>query len=246
MTQWINGPMLGFDTETTGVNPFQDRIVTAALVGRGPLGTEQRTWLINPGVEIPEGAAAIHGISTEYAREHGMAPEVALEEIALELAAAFRYRVPVVAFNAAFDLTIIESELERHGLPTIGERIGSPLGPVIDPLVVDRGIDRFRKGKRKLVDLCGHYGIEDSGHLHTADVDVAATLDVLAAQAQRHPELAGRSLGELHVWQREQHRNWARGFNEWRRQQGFEGPGAGLEWPLHTVAGEEQEHRRSA
>ena len=235
MTHWIDGPLLGFDTETTGVNPFHDRIVSAALVGRGPGGTQQRTWLIDPGVDIPEGAAAIHGITTEHAREFGAPPAQALAEISAELVAAFRFGVPVVAFNASFDLTIIARELERHSLPTIGERLGAPLAPVLDPLVMDRGVDKYRKGKRKLVDLCSHYGVEESGNLHTADVDVAATLDVLAAQAERHPELRVQSLAELHAWQDASHREWAEHFNEWRRGQGFEGPGAGLEWPLCTV-----------
>lgn len=232
MTALTEGPLLGFDTETTGVNPFRDRIVTAALVGRGPRGTFQRTWLIDPGVEIPEQAAAIHGISTEHAREHGMNPAAALEQIAAELTAALRLGIPLVAFNASFDLTIIEAELERHGLSTLGERLGRPLSPVIDPLVLDRALDRYRRGKRKLVDLCGVYGVEDSGNLHTADVDVAATLDVLAAMVTKHPELSGQDLADLHDWQAGQHRAWAQNFNSWRASQGFEGPGASLHWPL--------------
>ncbi|MGC0250138.1 exonuclease domain-containing protein [Pseudactinotalea sp. Z1748] len=232
MTALTQGPLLGFDTETTGVNPFRDRIVTAALVGRGPHGTEQRTWLINPGVEIPEQAAAIHGISTAHARANGMDPKQALAEISAELTAAFSRDVPVVAFNATFDLTIIEAELERHRLPTIGERLGRPLSPVIDPLVLDRALDRYRRGKRKLVDLCQVYGVEDAGNLHTADVDVAATLDVLAAQAHRHPELLTQDLDQLHQWQAGQHRAWAQNFNSWRASTGFEGPGASLHWPL--------------
>lgn len=232
MSNLTDGPLLGFDTETTGVNPFHDRIVTAALVGRGPHGTEQRTWLIDPGVEIPEQAAAIHGISTEHAREHGVEPARALAEIAAELTAAFKHRVPVVAFNAAFDLTIIERELERHGLSTISERLGTPLAPVVDPLVLDRALDRYRPGKRKLVDLCEVYGVADAGQLHTADVDVAATLDVLAKQAERHPELAAQDLAQLHLWQAGQHRAWASGFNKWRQSKGLEGPGASLDWPL--------------
>ncbi|MCP6451477.1 hypothetical protein NL490_27705, partial [Klebsiella pneumoniae] len=81
-----------------------DRIVTAALVRRDAAGTRTRTWLIDPGVEIPEGASAIHGISTERARADGVPPPQALEEIAALIAEAQRAGVPVVAFNAAFDL----------------------------------------------------------------------------------------------------------------------------------------------
>ena len=73
---WSQLPWLGFDTETTGVNVTSDRLVTAALVlrpgGATPQGSDTvRTWLADPGVSIPDGAAAVHGITTEYAREHG-------------------------------------------------------------------------------------------------------------------------------------------------------------------------------
>ena len=85
-TLWIDGPLLGFDTETTGTDVTRDRIVTAALVlshGPGREAETVATWLIDPGVEIPEAAAAVHGISTAHAREHGMQPAEALEEVGL-------------------------------------------------------------------------------------------------------------------------------------------------------------------
>lgn len=232
MMSWIEGPLLGFDTETTGVNPLRDRIVTAALIGRGKDGTHERTWLIDPGVPIPEAAAAIHGISTEHAQAHGMQPRQALVELSNELTAAFTYAIPVVAYNATFDLSIIEAELQRHGLPTIGQRLGRPLGPVVDPLVLDRALDRYRRGKRKLVDLCQHYGVQESGDLHTADVDVTATLDVLQALARHHPQMLDFTLEDLHHWQADQHRAWAADFNQWRQSKGWDGPGACMDWPL--------------
>ena len=55
---WTQGPFLGFDTETTGVNTSTDRIVTAALITREGGVTTERTWLLNPGVEIPVEAAS--------------------------------------------------------------------------------------------------------------------------------------------------------------------------------------------
>lgn len=230
-TSWVEGPFLGFDTETTGVSTSGDRIVTGALVHRHPLlGTSVQTWLIDPGVEIPEGAAAIHGITTEHARVHGQQPAEALEEIAAQIAQALGEGTPIVAFNATFDMCILDSELRRHGLRTIADRLGrEPVG-VIDPLVLDRAVDRFRKGKRKLVDLCAVYGVDESGDLHTADVDVIATLDVLAAMTRRHPTLGEMSLETLHAYQVDAHRTWATSFNDWRTRQGFDGPGAGLDW----------------
>lgn len=229
---WIDGPLLGFDTETTGVDVETDRIVTAALVRRDGAGTHARRWLIDPGVEIPAAASAIHGITTEDARANGEPAALALEEIATALAAAIDAGVPVVAYNAAFDLCLLTAELRRHGLATVSERLGREVVGVIDPLVLDRAEDRYRPGKRRLVDLCGYYQIAEAGRLHTADVDVVATLDVLAAIVDRHPHLAAISLERLHAYQVTAHRSWATGFNAWRASKGLEGPGAELTWPV--------------
>ncbi len=232
---WIDGPVLGFDTETTGVDVTSDRVVTAAIVRREAGVQAVSTWLVDPGVEIPEGASAIHGITTEHARTHGRQPAAALEEIARTLAAGLLRDEPVVAYNASFDLSLLDAELRRHGLPTLPERIGRPVRVVIDPLVLDRHLDRYRRGKRRLGNLCEHYGVTASAALHSADVDVAATLDVLAAVARAFPVVAETPLEELHEIQVVAHRRWADSFNAWRLGQGLTGPGAELEWPVREL-----------
>lgn len=235
---WIDGPLLGFDTETTGVDPTRDRLVTAALVSRGPRradGTrhqEVRSWLADPGVEIPEAAAAVHGVSTERARAEGRPVVEVLEEVASRLAQAMSRGTPVVAFNGSFDLALIESELARHGLDTLRRRLGGQLGPIADPLVLDRAVDRYRRGKRRLSDLCEVYGVGVDAALHTAEVDVAATLDVLEALVAAHPELAGLSAAELLDWQARAHHQWATSFNEWLARKNPSRPGAQTSWPL--------------
>ncbi len=232
-TGWTRGPLVGFDTETTGVDVGYDRIVTAAVVLRIPgVSTDVRTWLIDPEVPIPAEAAAIHGITTEHARAHGMRAAVALEEIAALLAAHLSEGVPVVAYNASFDLSLLDAELARHGLPTLPARLRRPVTPVLDPLVLDRWQDRYRRGKRRLGDLVTHYGVVAADELHAADVDVLATLDVLDALARRYPDLAAMSLEELHRAQVGAHDDWARNFNEWRARQGLAGPGASTAWPV--------------
>ena len=69
-------------------------------------------------------------------------PKQALEEIATELAQAFRDGVPVVAYNATFDLCLLDAELRRHRLRTLPDRLYNEARPVIDPLVLDRAEDR--------------------------------------------------------------------------------------------------------
>lgn len=231
---WIQRPLLGFDTETTGTDVASDRIVTVALVHSVGAGREQETvatWLIDPGVPMPEGAQAVHGISAEHAAAHGMAPAAALEEVASMLADSLGQDVPVVAFNASFDLQILENELRRHQLPTLAERLGHDIVPVIDPLVIDRGVDRYRKGKRKLVDLLEHYGIQQDGRLHTADVDVSSTLDVLRAIVDAHPKVGASSLEDLHREQIAWHRAWAENFNQFLERKG-KTPDVPLSWPF--------------
>lgn len=208
MDDWSRGPFLGLDTETTGVRTHRDRIVAAALVHRDGAGTRVTTWLLDPGVDIPPAASAVHGISTERVRAAGRPPAQALEEIAGQVVAALAAGVPLVAFNASFDLAILRTELARHGLASLSDRLGAPLRPVLDPLVLDRALERDRPGPRRLGDLCAAYDLPVAADLHTAEVDVAATLDLLAALARRHPALARMPLAQVHAWQVTAHRAW--------------------------------------
>lgn len=229
--------MVGFDTETTGVSPLHDRIVTAALITRTGTEVTPRTWLIDPGIPIPERATEVHGITTEVAQLDGMQPADALAEIADILASALEAGIPVVGFNVQYDLTILESELARHGLPTLAERLPSGVRPVVDPLVLDRHLDRWRRGKRKLIDMCGTYGVTVvADELHAADADVLATLDLVHAIAGRYPTLATVELADLHDQQVEAHRVWATEFTSWLKSRGVTDDFPSPEWPIcHAV-----------
>jgi DNA polymerase III subunit epsilon len=228
---WTEGPLLGFDTETTGVDVATDRIVTAALVRRDAGGTRVHTWLIAPGIEIPAVATAIHGVPTAHAERHGSPPARALEEIASEITAAVRAGVPVVAYNASFDLGLLDAELRRHGLPTLPDRLGGEVRPVVDPLLLDRWEDPEREGRRALVDLCGVYGVADTGRLHTADVDVVATLDVLAAIVRRFGHLGALDPAALHRYQVEAYRAWVEAHDARRAAEGRPATGVDPVWP---------------
>lgn len=231
---WIEQTMVGFDTETTGVATARDRIVTAALITRTGTDVSTRTWLIDPGVEIPTAATAVHGISTEKARAEGVAPEAALEEIAAALADALNAGHPVVAYNAQFDLTILEHELARHGLTSLVSRLdGGLIRPIVDPYVLDRHLDRYRKGSRKLIDLCTLYRVTvEADALHSADADVLATLDLVQALARAYPALATVDLDTLHEQQIAAYRTWATGFASWLTSRGRTDDLPDPRWPL--------------
>ena len=72
--------MLSFDLETTSANPRTARIVTSALVRIDGSEISASETLADPGVEIPEEAAAVHGITTEHARAEGQDHDQVLEE----------------------------------------------------------------------------------------------------------------------------------------------------------------------
>ncbi|MEV8567446.1 3'-5' exonuclease [Streptomyces sp. NPDC051322] len=233
---WHRGPLVGFDLETTGTDPLEARIVTAAVVSRKDGNpSEQREWLADPGILIPAQASAIHGISSERAVAEGRpVPEVA-DEIARTLTGYWAQGIPVVAYNAAFDLTLLTAELHRHGLPSLSDRLGGPIGPVIDPLTIDRGVDRYRKGKRTLEAACAEYGVVlDSAHQAAADA-LAAVL-VAIAIAERHAHVAALAPAELHRHQIEWYAEWATGFQEFLRSKGNADAAVETAWPLRAVA----------
>jgi DNA polymerase-3 subunit epsilon len=193
--------LAAFDIETTGIDCESDRIVTAAvtLAGGGrPL--ESHAWLVDPGIEIPAGATAVHGVSTERARAEGRSPAEAIEEITMLLADQLRHGVPVIAYNARFDLTCLDREAERHGVRRLVDRVGGDGMLVVDPYVLDKQHDRYRRGKRTLGAVCEHYRVR-LDEAHAANADALAAARVAWRLAQRFAEIAGADLPTLHARQ---------------------------------------------
>ena len=109
---------------------------------------------------------------------------------------------PVVAYNASYDFTLLENELARHGLPTMAQRLGGRVYPVIDPYFLDRHVDRYRRGKRTLAHIAAHYGVPADETFHDAEGDVRMTLRVLDAILERFPNLGVTPLDVLENDQR--------------------------------------------
>jgi DNA polymerase III epsilon subunit-like protein len=231
---WHLGRLCGFDLETTGVDVETDRIVTACVVqcgGRHP--TQSATWLANPGIEIPEGAAKVHGITTEQARAEGQPAGEVVQQVVAALAEVVLSGIPVVAMNAAFDLTILDREARRHRVYPLTDRVGDDLR-VIDPRVLDKKIDQYRRGGRKLEDLCRTYGVQLDG-AHSADADAIAACRVAWRIGQREPAIGGADLAFLHGKQVDWAREQAEGLADYfRRTPGKESwaDGVRTEWPL--------------
>jgi DNA polymerase-3 subunit epsilon len=229
---WLNKPWCGFDLETTGVDPEVDRIVTAAVVEYdGGRPARARTWIADPGVEIPAAATRVHGYTTEAARAAGRPAADVVAEVTAALVDACGGGSPLVVMNAPFDLTMLDREAARHGLESL---FGAAVPCVLDPRVLDKHVDRYRRGKRRLEDLCRQWGVRHSG-AHNAVHDAAAACAVTAAILDEHPELAGLPLEDLH----EKQVRWAADQQAGLRDYYASRPGGEqraasvrLDWPL--------------
>lgn len=193
---WID--LVGvFDLETTGVDVAHDRIVTAhvGLLDASGAVIRAQDWLADPGIEIPEGAAAIHGITTAHARAHGRPALEVVGEVVAALRDMLDTGIPVVAYNAAYDFSLLHHETIRHGVMSLA----SP-SPVIDPLIMDKRYDRWRRGKRTLSVVAEHYAVR-LDDAHEAAADAVAAGRVAQALAERFAPWLPPTAQELHTRQ---------------------------------------------
>ncbi len=213
--------MLSFDLETTSANPAEARIVTSATVLiDGSTSTPSET-LADPGVEIPEEAANVHGITTEKARAEGRPHDEVLAETVEKIRQGWADGLTLVVFNAPYDLTVL-----RHltGDFTV-------TGPVYDPLVIDRAKDRYRKGKRNLGALCEFYGVRlDNAHEATADATAAAR--IAWKQVRMWPEITQMGFDELMEYQAVQHYTCQSELKTYFESRGRDVSDFTLGWPM--------------
>lgn len=181
--------MLIFDTETDGTNPLGDHIVTATLMLMDPNSMQierQLSWMLNFGGEIPAGASAVHGISTAEMHARGRTD---IGRVLGEIYSIIRFeceqnRRPLVAYNAQFDLTLLETERQRHrrDIPPLT----FPPVMVLDPLVMWKQAVPRKRGGRKLTDAAEFFKIAyDATKAHDAAYDCWLTGQVCTKLLRR-------------------------------------------------------------
>lgn len=222
---WTQSRLVGFDLETTGVEPATARIVTAAFVESA---AQVRTWLADPGIEIPESARAVHGITTEFAQANGATAAQVVAELCAEFAALREEGAVVVGHNVVYDLSVMSAEVARHR-PDID--FPSIIPTIIDTFVVDKHIDAYRKGKRTLIETAKTYRIEllDA---HDAAADALAALDISRALAEKSTEISAMSNDEIMAAQADWKRTQAAGLQAWLRKKGNAEAVVDGSWPM--------------
>lgn len=227
---WRDEPMLAFDLETTGPDPAQAHIVSACAGLASSEGWQPSEWLLRQDAPIPEGAVEVHGITTEKANAEGRDAAECVLEVRNVILTAWSLGRPVVGFNVVYDLTVLDRESRRHGhgpLPI--------LGPVLDGLVIDKAIDRFRRGSRKLADVCAHYGITLDG-AHNSTADALASVRLVWKLASLLPGTSLReNLQEVTAWQAAQYREQRLSFADYRRKRGEPLDDESTDWPIRPM-----------
>jgi len=177
----MNARQIVLDTETTGLNArLGDRVIEIGCVeilGRNVTAASFHRY-VNPERDVEEGAARIHGLSSDFL---GDKPRFA--EIAAEFVEYIR-GAELVIHNAAFDLEFLDKEFALAGL---GKTLDHAAG-CIDTLALAR---ELHPGRRNSLDaLCERY-LVDSRHrtLHGALLDARLLAEVYLAMTRGQESL---------------------------------------------------------
>lgn len=137
------------DTETTGLDPKSGHrmveIACVEIINRRPTGKHFHSF-INPERDVPQEAARIHGLTTDFLRDAPLFHEIAEEAL------LFIDESPLVIHNAPFDLKFLRAEYSKI------DKIVFQDHPIIDTLDIARR--QFPKQANSLDALCKRFNID--------------------------------------------------------------------------------------
>ena len=171
----LKNPIIFFDLETTGINISSDRIVEIAYLKVSPNGREEsKSMKINPEMDIPAQATAIHGITNEDVKN---CP--AFKEVASEIARDFE-GCDLAGYNSnRFDIPLLAEEFIRAEVD-----VDLKKRKFVDVQVV------FHKMEQRTLEAAyKFYCDKELKNAHSAEADTKATYEVLKAQLDRYPNL---------------------------------------------------------
>ena len=171
----LTKPIVFFDLETTGINIAKDRVVEISILKVFPNGNkESKTWLVNPEIEIPAEATAVHGITNE---------KVVTEPTFKELAGKINEMISdadLAGFNSnRFDIPLLAEELLRAGIDF----------DMNNRKAVDVQTIFHKKEQRTLSAGYQFYCGKDLEGAHSAEADTNATYEILLAQVDKYDDL---------------------------------------------------------
>ena len=168
-------PLCFFDLETTGINVSSDRIVEISVLKIYPNGNkESRTWLVNPGIKIPQEAINVHGISNEM-----VINEPNFSEIAHEVKSMIN-NCDLAGYNSdKFDIPLLAEELLRADIDFDLDNIHT----------IDVQNIFHKMEQRTLAAAYKYYCGKILDNAHSSKFDTLATYEVLESQLKKYSEL---------------------------------------------------------
>ncbi|MEP7452634.1 DNA polymerase III subunit epsilon [Phyllobacterium sp. SB3] len=150
-----------FDTETTGLDRLDDRIIEIGgveMINRFPTGRTFHVFINPEGRAVNPEALAVHGISNDQLLDKPLFAGILQDFL------DFTDGAKLIAHNATFDMGFINAELNRLGHPPIHN------DRVVDTLALARR--KHPMGPNSLDALCRRYGIDNSHRtMHGALLD---------------------------------------------------------------------------
>jgi DNA polymerase-3 subunit alpha len=166
--------LLFIDTETTGLDPDQDRVVQlAARIHLCGQTLDLNTYIQPDGFEIPEIAQRIHGIDTEFAHETGIPIADAMEI----LCGLIQVADAVVGHHVSFDVNFLAAEARRAGREDLATDIENLPQVCTKQMSTKYLADRGEVATRtttKLATMFKRFTTEDLDGAHDAFTDVLA------------------------------------------------------------------------
>ncbi len=178
----LKKPLAFIDIEATGTNVTTDRIVEIAIIKILPDGARTvKRKLLNPQIPIPQVCIDIHGISNEMVKE-APAFRQAAHEIkqfldGCDLACYNAYRLDIPLLVEEFIRAEIEFEMKNRKLVDVQKIF-------------------YQMEQRTLSAAYTFYCNKTLENAHGAEVDAAATAEILSAQIERYPQL-GNTLDSI-------------------------------------------------
>lgn len=170
-----------FDTETTGLNSSDSKIIELAMLTvDNNYVTEEYDKFININERLSEEITELTGITDEMLINDGVSEKTIADDLKERLTPG----TLMIAHNAQFDLSFIYELLNRH-YPDDAYSILAKLD-WIDSLTVLK--DR-KKYPHKLQDAVEHYNIGDVNY-HRAIDDTKALLEVTSAMKNERDDLS--------------------------------------------------------
>ncbi len=175
MSLKLTRPLVVFDIESTGIKVAVDRIIEISLIKLFPDETQdQRTYLINPTIPIPEEATMIHGISDDDIKDKPTFGDIGHELL------NYLNNCDLAGYNSnKFDIPLLIEEFLRIDISFDTK----------NRFLVDVQNIFHKMEPRTLKAAYKYYCGKELINAHSASADTLATYEVLLSQIERYKDV---------------------------------------------------------